>query len=259
MRFPARLHVLLARSAPYGVVIRRGPAKAVCTIGWNRAKDEFQLGQWMRGRIYEQRCDLSPDGEHLLYFALNGRWQSETRGSYTAISRAPYLKAIALYPQGDTWGGGGLFTGLHTYWLSGVCEKPLRESPEVKRDYSIRRIGSLHSARLERDGWVPASEDGSVFCLPAPYGWMLRKHLRSGFPGDPGRSCHWEEYALVHSATGRIHPLPGWEWAGVDRSRIVWASRGTLNAAPLTRRGPGPENQLADFNDLKFEAIKAPY
>lgn len=84
-KFPARIHVLLARDASVGVVIRRGPAKAVATLLWDRRTDHFRLGQWLRGRIYERRCDLSPDGEHLLYFAMNGKWDGEAKGSWTAI------------------------------------------------------------------------------------------------------------------------------------------------------------------------------
>ena len=87
---PARLHVLLAQDALYGVVIRRGPSKQVCTIGWNRADDTFTLGQWLKGRIYERRCDLSPDGRHMIYFAMNGQWNSEVNGSWTALSRAQF-------------------------------------------------------------------------------------------------------------------------------------------------------------------------
>src|SRR5919198_4444283 len=96
-RFFARIHALLASEAPLGVVIRRGPSKQVCTVLWDRRRDEFRLGQWLRGRIYERRSDLSPDGKHLIYFAMNGRWNSEAKGSWTAISRAPYLKALALF------------------------------------------------------------------------------------------------------------------------------------------------------------------
>jgi len=61
-RFAARIHVLLASDAPVGLVIRRGPSKCVATLLWNRKTDEFQLGQWLKGRIYERRSDLSPDG-----------------------------------------------------------------------------------------------------------------------------------------------------------------------------------------------------
>src|SRR3954469_17262682 len=104
--FPARLHVLLAADAPTAVVIRRGPSQSVCTVLWDRKTDEFTLGQWMRGRIYERRCDLSPDGRHLVYFAMNGRWDAETKGAWTGVSRAPYLKAITLLAKGDCWNGG---------------------------------------------------------------------------------------------------------------------------------------------------------
>jgi hypothetical protein len=103
--------VLLARDAPLGLVIRRGPSSRVATILWHRQRDTFELGQWLKGRIYERRCDLSPDGAHFLYFAMNGQWQSESRGSWSAISRAPYLRAIGFFPKGDCWHGGGLFTG----------------------------------------------------------------------------------------------------------------------------------------------------
>lgn len=100
-KFPARLHVLLAQDAKVGLVIRRGPSKLVCTVLWNRERNTFKLGQWMRGRIYERRSDLSPDGKHFIYFAMNGKWESETKGAWTAISRVPYLNALALYAKGD--------------------------------------------------------------------------------------------------------------------------------------------------------------
>jgi hypothetical protein len=57
--FHPRVHILLASHAPLGVVIRRGPSKHVATMLWHRRHDEFQLGQWMKGRIYERRSDLS--------------------------------------------------------------------------------------------------------------------------------------------------------------------------------------------------------
>src|SRR6516225_9309663 len=95
-----RVHILLASRAPVGVAIRRGPSKQVCTILWDRRRDEFRVGQWLKRRIYERRADLSPDGKYLIYFATKGRWHDEATGSWTAISQAPYLKAIALFPKG---------------------------------------------------------------------------------------------------------------------------------------------------------------
>src|SRR5574341_2274100 len=102
--FPPRLHAVLASQAPVGVVFRRGPANAVCSVLWDRKKDKFQVGQWLRGRIYERRADISPDGRHMIYFANKGG------GAWTAVSRVPWLKAISYYEKNNCWLGGGLFT-----------------------------------------------------------------------------------------------------------------------------------------------------
>ena len=65
----AKLHAILPRKGDKAVVFRRGPSSCVAVIGWDLRKDTFMVGQWLRGRIYPFRCDLSPSGEYLLYFA----------------------------------------------------------------------------------------------------------------------------------------------------------------------------------------------
>src|SRR5580704_7222016 len=84
---PPRISVLLAAEAPVGMVFRRGPSKLVRVIHWDRATDKFTPLQWFRGRIFADRSDLSPDGQHMIYFAMGGvAWAiPKTRGSWTAI------------------------------------------------------------------------------------------------------------------------------------------------------------------------------
>ncbi len=153
--------MLLASQAPVGVIFRRGPSKSVCSIGWNLKTDEFTLGQWLRGRIYERRADISPDGRYLIYFAMNGKWSSKTRGSWTAVSRTPWLKAIVLHAKGDCWFGGGLFTSNTSYWLNGGCSEVIEDSAEVRRESNFKPVGghggecpSIYYPRLLRDGWT---------------------------------------------------------------------------------------------------------
>ena len=121
----------MARQAPYAVIIRRGPARRVCTIGWDRKTDRFEIGQWFHGRIYEERADLSPDGRHLIYFAANFNWNSETKGTWTAISRAPFIKAISIWAKGDSYFGGGLFLDDKTALLDGHHGAAMRLSRDV--------------------------------------------------------------------------------------------------------------------------------
>src|SRR5215468_8845234 len=167
-----RLHVLLRPGSPRAVVLRRGGSKVFCSIGWDLATDTFAIGQWCKHKIYPHRSDLSPDGRWMVYFALNGRWRSETRGSFTVVSRAPYLKARWLWPQGDTWGGGGLFFPYapERAGFFAIDEK-LRLAHGSYASYRIR---------LQRDGWT---ETADGFIKPAGAGWSLRKILL----GEPRR------------------------------------------------------------------------
>ena len=271
--FPARLHVLLARDAPVGVVIRRGPSKVTALVGWNRENDTFALGQWLRGRIYERRSDLSPDGRHLIYFAMNGRWASATRGSWTAISRAPYLKALTLYAKGDGWNGGGLFRDAQRYWLNEGCYVHTLQSDEAR----LQRVDEAHRPhgecptvyyeRLARDGWIaaeprPDGYGGRILPLDKPLSarWILRKYTHATPYAGPGRGCYFDTHELVDRRDGTALLRDHWEWADVADGRLVWASGGCLLAADVAPDGSiGEERLLHDFNPLQFEAVRAPY
>lgn len=272
--FKPRIHVLLACQAPLGVVIRRGPSKSVCTVLWDRRNDEFVLGQWLKGRIYERRCDLSPDGQYLIYFAMNGMWQLEAKGSWTAISRAPYLKALALFPKGDCWHGGGLFTGRNTYWLNdGHGHSVLRDTRQVRRDKKFQpseyfggECLGVYYPRLLRDDWrlvrresLSKEKDQDIFEKPIQKGWILRKIAHAELGAPPGKGCYWDEHELVFRGSERRIPCPDWEWADVDGERLVWAADGKLFAATLTADGLTQQTELHDFNGMKFEPIEAPY
>lgn len=103
-----RLYAILARDGRSAVVFRRGPSRRVMLFRWWLDSDTIEPGQWLKGRSYERRCDLSPNGELLIYFAA--RWSGPIE-TWTAVSRPPYFTALALWPKGDAWGGGGLFLG----------------------------------------------------------------------------------------------------------------------------------------------------
>lgn len=271
--FPPRLHVLLARDAPVAVILRRGPSKTACTILWDRQKDTFTVGQWLRGRIYERRSDLSPDGRHLIYFAMNGKWGSETRGSWTAISRAPYLKAIVLLGKGDCWNGGGFFTGKSSYWLNdGYGHIPLLSSTAVARDAAFQPAGqfggecpSAYYPRLVRDGWTlicragPQLSSASIFEKPLSHGWTLRKIAHEQVGSPPGKGCYWDEHELVAPDGGEVLPKRDWEWAEWNNHSLLWTEKGCLFRSGLAATGLEKPVLLKDFSGMTFEAIEAPY
>ena len=156
----ARLYAILARNSSFGVVFRRGPSKKVLLIGWNTSDDTFQTGQWLNGRIYERRCDLSPAGDLLMYFAANYR---KPLYSWSAISRPPFLTALAMWPKGDGWGGGGHFLSKTRIALNHRdTELKLAEGFSVPKWLKVKQFGArpgwgeddpIWSERLKRDGW----------------------------------------------------------------------------------------------------------
>jgi hypothetical protein len=120
---PPRLFVVMAAKAPVAVVIRRGPSSWAQITLWNTEEDVFTEGAWFRGRIFAEKCDLSPDGKLFVYAAHKGtRVRTSYSDSWTAVSRPPWLHALALWPMGTTYGGGGRFTGNRQLILRGAGE-----------------------------------------------------------------------------------------------------------------------------------------
>ncbi|MEM6635856.1 MAG: hypothetical protein AAF667_08200 [Pseudomonadota bacterium] len=117
-----RLHLYLAAGSDRAVILRQGPARQARMILWHRDTDSFEDGQWLKQRLYKDRCAISPDGRHFLFFALNGHWGGVAQGAYTAISRPPYFTAVALFPQGNTWGGGGWFVDNSLFVADGAAD-----------------------------------------------------------------------------------------------------------------------------------------
>ena len=240
-RRPPRLSVLLASKAPVAVVFRRGPSKLVRVIFWDREQDKFKPGQWFKGTIYAEHSDLSPDGRHMIYFAMGGvAWAiPNTGGTWTAISEVPSLKAIVLWGQGGTTrGGGGMFTSNHSYWLD------LTFDTFRIHDYSHfrREATSPARSRLERDGWVwKESTAGRIYEKAIPKGWIVRRICEYPKP---------DQYELEQREDGTKLVFPSWEWAEWDRNRLVWAEHGCLRAAKLGAHKLGTVRTLCDFNEM---------
>ena len=160
LKAKVRLYSILARAANRAVVFRRGPSKRVQLLLWHTDTDKFADGQWFKGRIYERRCDLSPSGKLLVYFAANYKLPYF---SWTAVSKPPFLTALAMWPKGDCWGGGGLFEkdrkirlshGPHEMTLADGFTVPARIRVTKPEKYAGRGEDSpIIDIRLLRDGW----------------------------------------------------------------------------------------------------------
>jgi len=284
---PSRLSVILARTRPLGVILRRGPSKWVQIILWHTDNDTFDYGQWFKGRIYEHRCDVSPDGSLFIYFAskITGRTlkDQEYTHAWTAISRPPYLTALALWPEGDTYGGGGIFLNGHTVKLHHDAAHATPHPAHRPRGLRIItppdhlfRDTNLYRERLERDGWRlvqkgiwPPRSPLAIhrrWEATRPIVWQrahppsryaLRWELR-GYDADLVGGEAMAEYAIEDIETHARTMIVGASWAEWDQGgRLVFVRDGCLYGGSSDGTGGEPV-MLADFNAQRPYELAAP-
>ncbi|HEY1904312.1 MAG TPA: hypothetical protein VGG56_17920 [Terracidiphilus sp.] len=281
-----RLFVIVARSAPIAVIFRRGPSKQVLLIKWNLEDDTLEIGQWFKARIYERRCDLSPEGEMLLYFAADWRKPYE---SWSAVSRPPYLSSLALWPKGDGWGGGGQFYTRERILLNHRDgELQLAQEFWVPKWMSIGQFGDrpgwgedepVWFARLQRDGWKLVSyptktkdEWGAKAMVEfdPPIRWQ-KSHPQnaSGFAlqmsivGIHEVDGPW--YLIEHSVVeknGNATNIGRSDWADWSPAGdLLFTQGGSLFRLRCSHGGLASiesREQIADFSELRFQQCEAP-
>ena len=270
---PCRLSVFISRKSTTAVVLRRGPSAWAQLTLWDRKNDTFTHGQWFHGRVFERRCDLSPDGRLFIYFAAKHGRGPDRDGigeAWTAISRPPYFTALALWPNLGSWYGGGVFKTDKLVELDASCgldpHPKFRPAPGLKVA-PMAGATAPWEQRLVRDHWhlvergfvtrthrrVGARE---LWEKPHPHGVikLCREIDDVDFQryGGPYGETFWLE------ARGDLIPLPGATWAEWDDwQHIVMVRDGRLIRAAVGPSGIG-ETQLMDFNPLRPEEIPPP-
>ena len=280
-----RLYFIISRTSPKAVVFRRGPSKRVCIISWNLKDDSFEPGQWFKGRIYERRCDLSPDGKYLGYFAATYK---EPLLSWTAISKPPYLTALALWPKGDGWGGGGLFKNQQEFLLNHKPdEEDLHADFSLPKNLNINSFGEyaghgeddpIHHTRLLRDGWIMKSKGKkAVPKFNTDVTWDYSKDpviyekvnknnslkLQMQIKGLHKRGGSWYliDHFLYNNKNNSPLSLTDTDWADWDHNGdLVYAQDGKLFRVKIESASieSSSTRKIADFSQMKFEEVIAP-
>ena len=282
-----RLYSILAREAKRAVVFRRGPSKRVQLLVWHTDTDKFEEGQWFKGRIYERRCDLSPSGKLLIYFAAKHKLPYF---SWTAVSKPPFLTALAMWPKGDCWGGGGLFEKERKIRVNhGEHQMALADGFKVPSRVHVTTLGRrsgggedepIMHLRLMRDGWklsqtsegVQHSLGDAVWIEFKPALVWAKKHARGRYElqmhilGLHERDGPWyvTDHVVKDKKNGSILKLERTDWADWCHSGdLLFAKQGRLFRLGFS--GEGELNELPaakvviDLNDRVFTELEAPF
>ena len=249
----ARISVIFARGSDRAVVFRRGPAKWTLVFLWDMETDEFFPGDWHWGRIYEDRCDLSPEGERLVYFA-NCYGHSSPDGfqcTWTAVSTPPSLAPGVAWPLGDTWAGGGCFDDDGSLWLE---HRHDTRHPNYDSTDLVVRLGSPPISRVARDGWTITDNglDATGFRQIRVRSLGRRNlELVSAFRSfaEP-----WQYEVKDHELVIRLDM----DWADVDRQgRLIGSKDGCLHEITL-KHDSYSCRMIADLNDFVPPKRRAP-
>jgi hypothetical protein len=262
--------VYLARDAPIGVVLRRGPSAWARLSLWHTDSDRFEHGQWFKGRVYERRCDLSADGSLFVYFArkTDGRTlANHARDSWVAISRPPWFTALALWFVGGTYYTGAYFPGERSLWLGFTSIAPDEGSlpgwlkvigtpPQYIDRTNEWTNRTVYVNRLLRDGWQ-RSERGPDERWERRRPGLPLTLIMTGMTSDHAvqGARHQAEYAVQAEPGAEITPLGRCTWADLDRrGRLVLARDGRLVAWHPSRA----LEEIAGFNEQSPEPGPAP-
>lgn len=267
-----RLFVYLAADAPIGVVLSRGPTDWAQLSLWHTDSDRVIGGQWIKGRVYERRSDLSPDGRLFVAFVRqSGGREPQGADTWVAVSRPPYFSALALWFVGGTYHTGGFFPASDTLW-AGYQETTPPDRGELPPWLAIRegrdiayidRTGewpdrTVHFNRLLRDGWELLERE------PFQTIWR-RRHPRAPFTlqmlhafGHQRRQGgrYVVDYSVWDESEQRELPLGRATWADWDqRGRLVLSRDGQLLQGDVQT---GRFEVIADFNGRAPDPQPAP-
>jgi hypothetical protein len=237
---PPRLFGIPAADAPIVAVLRRGPSEWFQLGRWSIDKMTYEPGAWLRGRVYPQRCDLSPDGRYFVYLAFKPGSTWAVGSTYIAVSKLPWLHALAAWATIGTWSRGMSFTAKAARSTPEPDEGSVKKLPfglvEMTADsFAVeRRRGWSESPltvpRAADDMWDERRGDGVVMMKPSPItGQYLQvSGIQAGFRSG-GTERGRARYELVET-DGRIEPLDDVQWADWSRDGrlLVATNQGEL-------------------------------
>jgi hypothetical protein len=264
-----KLYCILAREADTAIIFRRGPSKQTCLISWNLKNHTFEEGQWFKGVIYMRKCDLSPDGKKLVYFAAK---HGSNLPTWIAVSTPPFLTAHVLWRGMGTWNDISLFEtnnsiALATYRAEDSLEP--EGSFKLPRDLHVKSkpwpghfYKTADHIRLVRDGWHvhagdPAYSAKEPKAPPVTYCKAIHKNTALQMSVQNNGSI---TFALIQDYT-ILADLQA-DWADVRDTELLYSKDGKLFSQLFDLDKPQAisvrARELADFKDIKFKAIEAP-
>lgn len=257
---PARMHLLPAKEAPVVVVLRRKPSRLYHVVRINTKTGKWEQGSWFTGRLYSMRCDVSFDGNWLVYLALGAKGES-----WNGISMLPRLTSVAEGANMGTWNGGGYWSSAKVLklncWQITKGQVPFRTEP-LNPEYGGEDLSVLYP-RMERDGWHRVGDNWGVDQeVPDATKYTVERAGDDGWEFRPSRrhpALHcWYAGYLKHGYTFRfrLREDPDFlddmvDWATYDsEGQLVVARKGVVTVYALLAKNKLTKRFECDLETL---------
>jgi len=247
---PPRLFGIPARDAPVVAVLRRGPSAWTHVGRWDLEREVFEGGAWIKANLYPQRCDVSPDGSYLSYLGATGRATWSAGPTYLAVSRLPWVHALAAWGTCGTWTRGVHFVDATDHALDAPDEGTIDDlrpafglalnlaiSFAVERRRGWGETPASPSRDVERDPWDQGRAPHVVMEKPRPGVTDVVLRVQGAFAafreGPFRNEPRVAQYTLV--VGGDAHVLDDVQWAdwAADGRLLVATADGRLQARTI--------------------------
>jgi hypothetical protein len=224
---PARLWLLPAREAPVVLIVRRKPSRWWHFLRWDTDTGEIRPGAWHEWLCYPERCDISPDGEHMTFML---GW-----GFGRGVATVPDATPLLWWEDAGSHGSAGVFLDDRQVALdlSGCFGQVLDNGR-----WDVTPLESeVMPYRLAREGAV--CQDGGWVMQPTP-----------SHPRLLVREVAYSEktsYGFRFEVEGMM--VPDWAWYDF-RGDLLIAHRGSVERYTLADLGSRSPSFRADLEDL---------
>ncbi|MDI1448997.1 hypothetical protein [Polyangium sp. 6x1] len=240
LTFP-RIYILRASQAPRALIFVTHRQKCWSLHLWDLEAQRVEPGGMFFGTLYPRRCDLSPDGRYLLYFAMKAPGDPDWPHQFSGLSRAPWLACVLAWREAGTWTRGMFFSSrasgrpeIHARGylhrgadVADLCPWNIESTPSIQLA-AERRIGFVEAddspPRDPGDIWDERRR--AVLEKPRPGGGReALRVMQSAFDQGEGRVERYRNYYRLVGNDGREIPLPDHVWLDwLDRDHVYGAT-----------------------------------
>lgn len=261
-----RVYVLRASAAMRAVVFVKHRSKLWSLHLWDLAEGRVERGATFAGTLYPRRCDVSPDGKYLLYFAMNNSPAGEWPWQFIGLSRAPWLTCLLAWRESGTWTRGFHFNGPARGKPLIPMSPPLHYVVgSVERcPWDIGRTGVDQLAAERRIGFAEADDSPprrpddrwderrrAILFKRRPI-WREELRVRLSAHGEgEGRIEGARNLYSLRREDGEEVALPGYTWLDwLDKERVYGAAEGGRLVVCALRAGELCETWSHSFDRM---------